>query len=210
MKRQLFSMSSLIVLAGIISSTIIVITQGKANDEVNVVEHPTEQILFTEVMAETIEELSEVQENEIEEVTMSTCPEFSYSRDWSDEESYLLAKIAMAEAESGNVQTKTLVILTVLNRVWSDEFPDTIEEVIFEKYPNNEGKMVYQFSPVLPGGRWWTTEPNEECYEAVEVVRTAMYDYSGGALYFESCDYDSWHSRNLEFLYQSENMKFYK
>lgn len=151
-----------------------------------------------------------VSPTEKEVTTQPMYPEFSYSKDWDADDAYLLAKIAMAEAEGENIQTKTLVILTVLNRVWSDEFPDTIEEVIFQKYKVN-GKTIYQFSPVIPGGRWYTTEPNEDCWEAVRVVQEAMYDYSGGALYFESCeDEDNWHSRNLEFLYQSENLRFYK
>ena len=134
-------------------------------------------------------------------------PEFSYSKDWSKDEEYLLAKIAMAEAEGENIQTKSLVILTVLNRVYSDEFPDTIHDVIFQY---NKETDTYQFSPVMPDGRWWTTEPNEDCWEAVEVAMNAQYDYSEGALYFESCKYDSWHSRNLDFLYQSGKLRFYE
>ena len=45
----------------------------------------------------------------------------------------------MAEAESEDTEGKALVMLVVLNRVWDDEFPDTIEEVIFQKG---------QFSPI--------------------------------------------------------------
>lgn len=127
--------------------------------------------------------------------------EFIYSKDWSAQESHLLAKIAMAEAEECNTQTKTLIIMSVLNRVWSDEFPDTIKDVIFQEN---------QFSPI-DNGRWDRVEPNEDCYEAVRIVMEAKYDYSGGATYFESCDdEDNWHSRNLEFLYESEGIRFYK
>lgn len=140
-------------------------------------------------------------EEESSEVEVDYYPEFTYSKDWSAEESYLLAKIAMAEAEGCNTQTKTLIIMCVLNRVWSDEFPDTIEEVIFQEN---------QFSPI-DNGRWDRVEPNEDCYEAVKVVMEAKYDYSGGATYFENCaDEDNWHSRNLEFLYESEGIRFYK
>lgn len=143
--------------------------------------------------------------NDKEEIDVSTYPEFAYSKDWDYEDSYLLAKIAMAEAEGCNIQTKTLVIMAVLNRVWSDEFPDTIEEVIFQEYNG-----VYQFTPIA-NGRWDRVEPNEDCWEAVRVVMESQYDYSGGALYFESCvDEDNWHSRNLEFLYESDGMRFYK
>jgi spore germination cell wall hydrolase CwlJ-like protein len=140
-------------------------------------------------------------EEESSEVEVDYYPEFTYSKDWSAEESYLLAKIAMAEAEGCNIQTKTLIIMCVLNRVWSDKFPDTIEEVIFQEN---------QFSPI-DNGRWDRVEPNEDCYEAVRIVMEAKYDYSGGATYFESCDdEDNWHSRNLEFLYESEGIRFYK
>lgn len=140
-------------------------------------------------------------EEESSEIEVDYYPEFTYSKDWSAKESYLLARIAMAEAEGCNTQTKTLIIMCVLNRVWSDEFPDTIEEVIFQEN---------QFSPI-DNGRWDRVEPNEDCYEAVKVVMEAKYDYSGGATYFESCDdEDNWHSRNLEFLYESEGIRFYK
>lgn len=140
-------------------------------------------------------------EEESSEIEVDYYPEFTYSKDWSAKESYLLARIAMAEAEGCNTQTKTLIIMCVLNRVWSDEFPDTIEEVIFQEN---------QFSPIN-NGRWDRVEPNEDCYEAVKVVMEAKYDYSGGATYFENCaDEDNWHSRNLEFLYESEGIRFYK
>lgn len=140
-------------------------------------------------------------EEELSEAEVDYYPEFTYSKDWSAKESYLLARIAMAEAEGCNTQTKTLIIMCVLNRVWSDEFPNTIEEVIFQEN---------QFSPI-DNGRWDRVEPNEDCYEAVKVVMEAKYDYSGGATYFENCaDEDNWHSRNLEFLYESEGIRFYK
>lgn len=128
-------------------------------------------------------------------------PKFSYSKDWGAEDSYLLAKIAMAEAEGESIQGKTLVILVVLNRVHNEDFPNTIQDVIFEEN---------QFTPVI-NGRFNKVEPDTDCWEAVQVVMEAQYDYSGGALYFESCDdADNWHSRNLDFLYQCGNHKFYK
>jgi len=127
------------------------------------------------------------------------------NKKWTDEEEYLLAKIAMAEAEGESLEGKILVILTVLNRTQDDAFPDTIEDVVFE---SRNG--VYQFSCV-GDGRWYRVEPNEECWEAVRIIEEENYDYSEGPLYFESCqDADNWHSRNLEFLYQVGNHRFYK
>lgn len=211
MKKQLYKLPALVVGLGMFSTAIIVFAQGnlEVGETVSlyeVVEAECEVIPEADVLTEA--PAQEVETETLKEAVESNrYPEFSYSKDWSSEESYLLAKIAMAEAEGESIQTKTLVILTGLNRVQSDEFPDTIHDVIFQY---NSKTDVYQFSPVIPGGRWWTTEPNEDCWEAVRVVQEAQYDYSGGALFFESCDYDSWHSRNLTFLYQSGNMKFYE
>lgn len=130
----------------------------------------------------------------------STYESMIMSRDWDAEDSEMLLKIAMAEAEGEGIEGKALVMLVVLNRVWSSEFPGTVEEVIFQSG---------QFSPVMEGGRYYTTEPDEECYEALELVMLG-WDESYGALYFENYGKDSWHSKNLEFLYQVGNHKFYR
>jgi N-acetylmuramoyl-L-alanine amidase len=180
-----------------------VITQEEIKSPTSL-ESVTEQRTFQ--LKEEVEEKTVVKEIPIEELSIPHCPEFTYSKDWDAEDEYLLAKIAMAESEGESIRGKELVILVVLNRVWSDEFPDTIEEVILQE---NDG--VYQFSPVIPGGRWWTTEPNEDCWEAVDNIKNALYDFSDGALYFEASKVeDNWHSRNLTFLYQEGNHRFYK
>nr|DAG14571.1 MAG TPA: Cell Wall Hydrolase [Caudoviricetes sp.] len=129
--------------------------------------------------------------------------------DWDADESYLLAKIAMAEAEGEGVEGKAMVIMVVLNRVWAEGFPGTIEDVIFEY---SEEKDIYQFSPVAPGGRWWTTEPDEECWEALRLIMVEKWDESEGALYFEATynGEETWHSKNLEYIKTVGNHNFYK
>lgn len=131
------------------------------------------------------------------------------SLDWGAEDSYLLAKIAMAEAEGEGVEGKAMVIMVVLNRVWAEGFPDSIEDVIFDY---SEEKDIYQFSPVAPEGRWWTTEPDEECYEALRIIMVEKWDESEGALYFEATynGEDTWHSENLEYIKTVGNHNFYK
>lgn len=120
-------------------------------------------------------------------------------------EEYLLAKIAMAEAEGESFDCKVHIILVVLNRVHDAQFPDTIEEVI---YQNRNG--VYQFSPI-GDGRWDRVEPNDECWEALEVAKQLAGEITMGALYFESCkNTDNWHSRNLQFLFSIDGTRFYK
>jgi N-acetylmuramoyl-L-alanine amidase len=131
------------------------------------------------------------------------------SKDWGADDAYLLAKIAMAEAEGESTEGKALVICVVLNRMLHSDFPNTIEEVIMEKSVNN-GRTVYQFSPVRPGGRWYTVEPDEDCYKAVEMVQMG-WNESNGALYFVTeQNKDYWHSKNLEFLFDFGCHYFYK
>lgn len=149
----------------------------------------------------------EVPADEGEDSILEMDPAFAYSREWSEEDTYLLAKAAMAEAEGSTVQCKSLVVMSILNRVESDRFPDSIREVVFQV---DEKTGIYQFS-CIGNGRWDKAEPDQSCYEAVSVVRNAEYDYSGGALYFENCsDEDNWHSRNLDFLYQCDELRFYR
>lgn len=119
--------------------------------------------------------------------------------DWDMDDAYLLAKIAMAEAEGEDTEGKALVILVVLNRVWSDEFPDSISEVIYQKG---------QFSPVS-NGRFDRVEPDEDCYRALELVQAERWDESHGALYFESVSASDWHRKNLSFLFKHGNHYFY-
>ena len=131
------------------------------------------------------------------------------SRDYEylkEEEVYLLAKLVQCEAGDQDILTKQLVVLSVLNRVNDDKFPDSVEKVIRE---NSNG--VYQFSPLASGGSWYYTEPSEEAYLAVISVSDFGYDFSDGVLYFESCQNENnWHNRNLEFLYKSGDLRFYK
>lgn len=128
-------------------------------------------------------------------------PYQSASMDWDAEESYLLAKIAMAEAESEDTEGKALVMLVVLNRVRDDEeFPDTIEEVIYQ--PG-------QFSPIS-NGRFDEVEPNADCWAALDLIMLDKWDESCGATYFESESESIWHSKNLDFLFQHGKHYFYK
>ena len=120
---------------------------------------------------------------------------------FSEEEAYLLAKLAMAEAEGEDTIGKALVIRTVLNRVESDNayFPDTISEVIFQNKA---------FTPTQ-NGRYAAVEPNEDCYAALELIKEG-WDESHGALYFErTSKNETWHSRNLEKLFIHGNHTFY-
>jgi N-acetylmuramoyl-L-alanine amidase len=120
--------------------------------------------------------------------------------DFTDEESQMLLKLAMAEAEDQGVIGKALVIRVVKNRVDSEAFPNSIEDVIYDPK---------QFSPVWDG-RYDEAVPDAECYEALEWVLN-YWDGSNGALYFEADWNESkWHKENLTELFQYDNLIFYK
>jgi N-acetylmuramoyl-L-alanine amidase len=116
-----------------------------------------------------------------------------------DEDAYILAKIAMAEAEGEDTVGKALVIRVVINRVESSGFPDSIHDVIFQ--PN-------QFSPVK-NGRYERVEPDDDCYAALKMVAVDGWDESEGALYFESASASTWHRENLMYLFTHGNHDFY-
>lgn len=150
--------------------------------------------ILVEVQPETKEKSEELKsESEETEQPVHT------KRLWTDKEAYLLAKLAMAEAESEDTESKALVIRTVLNRVQYKYFPDTIEEVIFQKT---------QFTPIWDG-RWNRVEPDDDCWAALALVESG-WDESQGALYFEvTTDEDTWHNRNLVRLFDHGAMTFY-
>lgn len=194
---------------GLILAFMFIVIQTKAGHEKPIADTDCEELLPVETVSIAAPQVSCSAEPETTTPTVTTAceyPEFTYSRDWDSHDTYLLARIAMAEAEGESIESKEYVILTVLNRVWSDDFPGTIEDVIFE-----ESNGVYQFS-CIGNGRWDDClEPNPECFEAVWNVQGMPYDISEGALYFECCeDEDNWHSKNLEYLYTSDNIRFYK
>lgn len=153
---------------------------------------PKETVIPTE-MPEVLEETAEPEYHTI-----------AMSRDLDADDSYLLAKLAMAEAEGEDTEGKALVIMVALNRVWSNGFPGTVEEVIMEEHGG-----VHQFSVTKEDGRWWKVEPDADCYEAVEMV-LAGWDESQGALYFESRSDSVWHQKNLDFLFRHGKHFFYK
>lgn len=121
------------------------------------------------------------------------------SMDWDAEEAEMLARIAMAEAEGEDVEGKALVILVVLNRVWSEDFPGSIEEVI---------KQEGQFS-AYENGRYDRLEPDEGCWDALGLVAQDHWDESRGALYFESEGRSTWHRDNLKRLFRHGGHIFY-
>lgn len=93
---------------------------------------------------------------------------------YDSEELYWLSHIIYAEAGTEPFLGKIAVGNVVLNRVATDGFPDTVEEVIFDR------RSGIQFSPAYSGSIY--REPTEDCVRAAKialegeiVVEAALY-----------------------------------
>lgn len=85
----------------------------------------------------------EAAEETPEELTIEPEPENRYAElHFSDEDVYILACLVYHEARGESFEGQVAVVEVVLNRMLSDYFPDTVEEVVFQKYGD-----VWQFSP---------------------------------------------------------------
>lgn len=93
--------------------------------------------------------------------------------EWTEEDIQLLAKIIQVEAGHESDKGKIAVGNVVMNRVESDQFPDTIEEVIYQ--PG-------QFPPAL-NGKLDNLEPSESSKEAAVKVLSGER-IANHALYF--------------------------
>lgn len=107
-----------------------------------------------------------------------------------------LQKIALAEAEGADIDTMAYIMQTVLNRVSSDDFPDTVEGVISQKG---------QFSTYPE--RYNKAEPNEKSEKAL--LRLCEIE-NMNQLYFENTVPGSWQSTHLQFITKKDGVSFYR
>ncbi|MPM08413.1 hypothetical protein SDC9_54725 [bioreactor metagenome] len=82
----------------------------------------------------------------------------------TDEEIELLSRLVYEEARNQSLLGQRAVVSVVLNRVMSDQFPNTVKEVIYDDDP------CVQFQPAH---KLKDTVPTEEQYQAVRMVLEA-------------------------------------
>ncbi len=133
--------------------------------------------------------------------------EKEYEYQLEQEEWEVLCRIVEAEAGTEDIEGRLLVANVVLNRVADEHFPDTVEEVVFQRE-----KGVAQFSPVS-NGRYYQVEISDETREAVERALKGE-DISQGALYFAAREYADdgkmkWFDSNLAYLFAHGGHEFY-
>lgn len=94
---------------------------------------------------------------------------------YTDEDLYWMSRIISAESRGEPLLGKLAVGTVVLNRVHSDEFPDNIHDVIFDR------KYGVQFAPVANGSVYM--EPTAESVLAAKLVLDGARA-AGDSLYF--------------------------
>lgn len=96
----------------------------------------------------------------------------------TEKEYELLCKIVMWEAGSEPFKCKQMVCQTVLNRVESDLFPNSIYDVLYQEN---------QFSNINSSD-FNNLKPSEDCMYAVDLVLLGLVEENGKPLFFEAGD----------------------
>lgn len=102
-------------------------------------------------------------------------PEYQHIQSYNDDHLYWLAKIIHCESQGESLTGKIGVGNVIINRVLSDDFPDTIYGVIFDR------KYGVQFQPVINGSIY--KEPESQSYLAAKLVLEGE-NTVGDSLYF--------------------------
>ena len=122
---------------------------------------------------------------------------------YTEEDYQVLLRIVQAEAGICDEKGKILVADVIINRVLSDEFPDSITSVVY---------APSQFQPVSNG----SINSVKVTAETIDCVNRALdgEDYSQGALYFMnrrgSGSAASWFDRHLDYLFAHDGHEFFK
>lgn len=124
--------------------------------------------------------------------------------DLSESDYNTLLRIVQAESGGCDIIGKILVANVILNRVDSNEFPDSIHGVVYQKS---------QFSPVIDGSID-RCKVSDETREAVERALNGE-DPSEGALYFMNRSKSApknvrWFDTKLSFLFKHGEHEFFK
>ena len=131
-----------------------------------------------------------------------TASDENVAASYTEDELYWLARIVFAEARGESMEGKIAVANTILERVASDEFPDTIYEVIFDD------KYCVQYEPVSNGTIYNT--PDEDCYEAAKRALEGEKAVEGCLYFFNPVKAtSSWIADNRTYVTTIGNHVFY-
>ncbi len=96
-----------------------------------------------------------------------------YSMDWSFLDEGFLIKIASYKGKDKTVEERAYVILVTLNRVYSDQYPNDITQVVLDELYNVDGLTPYLFEEI---------PMDEESYKALNMIMYEQFDNSDSSL----------------------------
>lgn len=118
----------------------------------------------------------------------------------SEEDARLL--LCVSREEGGpTLEGQLWALRTILNRVDSDKFPNTVYDVI-----TGDGQFE-----VYETGKYLTADVNSNTHLALAKIE-AGWNSTQGALYWEADTNsdNSWHKKNLEYITTVEGNRYYK
>ena len=125
-----------------------------------------------------------------------------FGEEYSETDLYWLSRIIHAEAKGESYAGKVAVGNTILNRVKSSDFPNTVKSVIFDT------KYGTQYTPVANGTIYNT--PDQTSINAAKDALNGV-NYVGNSMYFYNPKTapNSWASRNRPYYTTIGNHKFH-
>ncbi len=125
-----------------------------------------------------------------------------FGSEYSEADLYWLSRIIHAEAQGESYAGKVAVGNTILNRVKSSEFPNTVKSVIFDS------KYGIQYTPVANGAIYNT--PDQSSINAAKDALSGV-NYVGSSMYFYNprTASNSWASKNRPYYTTIGNHKFH-
>lgn len=147
-------------------------------------------------------ELSIDAEDKRVDLVSTGVPIVSGEKFYDEEDLYWLSHIIYAESGAEPFEGKIAVGNVVMNRVASEDFPDTVKGVIFDK------RFGIQFSPAYSGSI--KKEPNRDSVRAAKIALEGE-TVVPGALYFSPAyrAEKSWAGKNRPYLTQIGKAVFY-
>ena len=125
-----------------------------------------------------------------------------FGNEYNSTDLYWLSRIIHAEARGESYKGKVAVGNTILNRVKSNDFPNTVKGVVFDR------KYGVQYTPVANG-----TIYNEPDQNSINAAKDAMngVNYAGKSLYFYNpvTAPNAWAGKNRPFYASIGNHNFH-
>lgn len=144
---------------------------GTTIDQLKTVNNLTGDVIYPDQVL-TVSSSNQVQAVKTTETTINQTNTSNRIMQVTEKEMDLLARAVYSEARGEPFDGQVAVAAVIFNRVKHNEFPNTIEGVIFEPWA---------FTAVNDGQFWLT--PNDTAYRAVEEALKGI-DPSGGAIFY--------------------------